>query len=170
MRIRKPCPGCKEVSSRRAAADVCFGCAQLLKWAAEERERQLHQSGLVRFGLPMYLSYLPGTGDAGRDLERRFMALAVATSALTPEGAPFREAGDQFKEIRRLSSYASSDEDRMARPEVVTALVETWRAIVDAVRAANADGHHDGSRLLVGLATGEVSAQNFNELTIGKES
>lgn len=161
-RTTKPCPGCGDVNSSRAAAEVCYECKRLMEDGNKYRaltvnpDRELRQVVTARHHLP----YIRHCGDQHRyAFQEHFRDLAVAVSIKSPESEHtlVRLVEGQDSDYRGSRSFVAGV------PTLMNSLYQEARAIAQAAYDA---GRQDGQNFIAGLAAGEMSLERFNKATI----
>lgn len=163
-----PCHGCGEIGMRRKD-QVCVKCAALLA-PARKRESEIEERGqdaAEPFFLQEKAYALPYIGHCERDpVLQAFFDLSMLVSeptSLWPESSksvwPFsgRDRGDWAV-------------PRLVRPLVAAALRALFSAVRTALDEAHAKGHQQGRDLLRRLASGEMTADDFNNQAMRIES
>ena len=166
----KPCEGCHE-PGHRGTGELCLECQRYLKLGkevAKQREAAAKDGSMVKIRIPSYLrgfhyGYSRQSSDLTHRLEKAIFQIVETTGA-------------------KLSGYLHGEDvqelfDRKYLPEdyrregylVPAAIVPVIRNLVEQIdvilKDASATGHAKGRNLLTGLATGEISVDDFNEAT-----
>lgn len=169
-RTRKPCPGCghSDALRSRPVSEVCGPCKALLRAGRLYAEQvDAGESGEL-CGVPESPHYLPyiahaehfgGGGkrevEAGRDIQRAMVELAVAISKPSPVGnygtPPLIPKSDTCRNYRLF-------------PVGVVPILRTlYAAIQQATDIAYRRGVDYGGSILRRLASGEVGANDFDD-------
>lgn len=170
----KPCPGCGEVSRRRAAAKVCPDCQQLMKDGEIYRsilkaESQFDLVYVPEAHRPHDYPYLYRAGDKGTEFCRAFSALVHLLGK--PHKTGSRHDLPDLVPHPPMSDNHLSYGVVMALPKgsapLLGKIYETVRLmLLDAYK----EGKDEGTDLLNQLAKGELSADEFNEQSIEQGS
>jgi hypothetical protein len=167
VRTRKPCPGCGEVDGRRPADAVCRECRALLAWARAERGERRARSRIVfcRPWAPHALKYL-GSEEEARAFQRAYWCLVGQVSEAAPPGVfPSFDRGGLMHRIT-ADGFSSGDDYRLADARVLARLRRLYLLAVRTVEAARREGRTAGRRFVSELATGERTAQDYNEAVL----
>lgn len=175
-RVQKPCPGCQTTDYTRPSADqVCYNCADMIKEgrAAVNRAKRKKDVELVMLPFaPHRLKKIPHLFYGGPDddlemtIQRAFFELAellgggeidASLSKSEPFAPPVRDGFGSHEKYFRVPAGLR---------QIVCALYEN---IIKAVERAREEGYGDGHRLIIGLATGEVSIETLNNATVGEK-
>jgi len=158
---KKPCPGCKEVEHYRPANEVCSECARLLKeaaWMEERLNKMADDEIVVMYGERYHWNkYIYSRASVSRDLMKIFQRLAEAASRPTTK---------RSSEVQLLG-----DIDPFAQKYVIInkllaeTIIDLRREVQVALELEYKQGKKDGTSLLMGLADGSLSAQDFNDRT-----
>lgn len=163
----KPCPGCGKTSSYRKADEVCMSCKALLNSAAKWKQQLVMlESGadqiVVAIGKQSYWNeyihdHIRNGKGYGRSLMDIFQRLALASS---------RPAVELEAEYKLLGKIDPGGTMHITMPrslaEVIKELHQFIQPMLDEVYSA---GKHDGHRLLMRLAEGDLSPNEFLEET-----
>lgn len=163
---RKPCEGCGEEDYREVGR-VCRSCETLLNEAREARERQKRQEEKVcaiwhtrNYALPSYY----GKGiDSKISSELRDSLYWLVGHLVEPV-----LQGGWSKDPIRLVRYPNSErgdwmQQVLIHPEAALAVQGLDAAIRSVIQSQYERGFQDGNQLAVGLASGAVSMDQFNE-------
>lgn len=165
---KKPCPGCKEIKPDRKADEVCYDCQcelRLAKQAAAAYAETMKEQIVVAFGrAPYWNHYLPiptpqtGNRELARDLQKVLHDLALAITNPTVDvwdrNAPHLLGEDS-------TPWQSQLYYRYCSPETLKAM-QDLRAILDEiVTSAYVAGKEDGRKLLVSLAQGDLTIDQY---------
>jgi hypothetical protein len=173
---REACPACHEKPDygRRPVDGICRDCAIAIaraRAAKEEQQERQNQGGKVAVWFPWAAHALPhlshdkgSTFDARDSTRDRFFALALAVSEPAGEGNTDRTLVDY--KPRAFDNSPSRGKVRVLAPMVADALRALYQSILELSENAHAEGERRGRRLLFGLATGDVSVNDFNKATI----
>jgi hypothetical protein len=178
---RKPCPGCGELPGYggRPRDKVCRACADKLERVDRLDAERSRDSGLVPVIVPEnWMLYeaqdapdesLPFDERTCARLNRALRAFADAMTVETPAGF-FQDSKplpwlDGCADRHRYSgSYA-----RMIRPTLIPVFVEIVAAIRKGMVDTHKCGRHEGSSILLQLARGSVSLDDFNKCAAGAD-
>lgn len=174
----EPCHGCGKAPNEytgRPKDGVCAECRTALdKWAQLQKEQAAKSDERVYFTKERAyaLPYLPeeverkGRREAIRE---PLLRLHMLVSRPAPEGEHWKdlrereESGDAFT----YAAVGWRDNDfriiRLFPVAVADALRELYAGIHDSLKAAHAKGHAEGRSLLLGLASGRITNDQFNE-------
>ena len=167
MAKRKPwvrCPVCPELMPPKAL--LCEKC-QTIYDNGVRYQSLMDKKSLVTLGIPT-AEMFGGLqmGLVGRVLEERLIqAFVPVIEALCLPSAGFAHKHDEqlfacSYVLRTVGAF---------KKDVPPKLRELWDAIDAAITEARKRGYEEGSSLLIGLASGETSIQDFNEATMGKQ-
>lgn len=161
----KPCPGCNKVKPCRSAKDVCKDCQFLLAYATEVKERIASLSDdevVVSFGDVWFANEYIYTraGDIdyhpGDSLRRLFWYVASFGSY------PANVFNAEFELLGRDDGVSRRAYAVMSRP-LAEAVRDLYAAVQVALKAEYEQGKCDGSNLLMSLARGDLSMNDFDE-------
>ncbi len=177
-RTGKPCEGCGETQTYgRETGKVCAGCQRLLEEARNAREAAAarRDCGLETFPRPWAshcLGYIHNAGDAGtafRDTFYKLLLLLLADPAPPDTWTGYGVTHTRIEAVgfrdREDTSVAWVNNDTgygLIDPALLEAAGAVYKAARELARAAYAEGKDAGSRLLFGLASGEVSIADLN--------
>lgn len=185
-RTYDPCHCCGN-STLRPKDRICDECQRTFNFA-KDREKELatltDQAPLPYYVKERYyaLPYLRRGGDPGRDVQEAFHDLSVLVSSVTQDSPPLIPATKREPCASRDPKFAlwefEASEHRQHEwecvrafsPPIAAAIRVAYSAVRAAVEYAYKDGHDDGRRLLMQLAAGEITADNFNEAAARFES
>lgn len=172
-RTRKPCPACGEVCQFRPAAEVCGGCKGLLK-DGDKYRKLAKQAKNKPYGIPQSAHSLPyikyasrGFGDDvdhQRNFQQALFSLLGDIGGPLPTNAPWNEKPLLVGYSREYSGSATV----MLRTSVADLLRDMYEAVQGMTVHAYNEGHSRGSNMMMGLASGEVSVNDFNEATLNR--
>lgn len=148
------CPGCGEEVHHWPIETICDGCKRDLDMASKVKENKTEIP--VHRKLPSWYSIARSSSDEDaehREAEKPIKEfLAVLARILSPK-SHVNDYGDATVEIKTSQ---------------VEALGELPKAIEGLWRAAHEVGRRRGKNLLLGLATGEVSVEEFSERDVAR--
>ncbi len=165
---RKPCPACKEIKPDRKADDICYDCQRNLQLARQVSiayAETMKDKIVVAFGQRSHWNkYLPiptpqtGNRELARNLQKVLHDLALAITSPTVDkwdrNAPHL-LGDDSSPWQSQLCY------RYCSPETLKAM-QDLRAILDEiVTSAYEAGKEEGRKLLVGLAQGDLTIDQY---------
>lgn len=166
----KPCPGCGEKPVfRRDSEKVCDTCQQLIEEAQTARARKSRRADVELVRVPFAAYAFPGMSnvwDVPRDTIHGNLFALVELLGSPHTGAWVQADAD-------LVDYS---EDRFNRssprnwylPKGFAAIVaQLYQAICDGTDYAFQKGNQKGHSLIVGLASGRTSIDDFNKATVG---
>lgn len=156
----KPCPGFGS-SSGRLVDKVCDVCARYLE---SERERTSAIAEIVgktykAYGTvekPYSLPYVRGSRD------RFQIAIHGLSEVVSIPYSGWEDVPHVWP--RNNGDYVDWRTKRMFEPKVAATLGEIYAAVVGLAEEAYKDGHQDGRDLLNQLASGEITADKFNDV------
>lgn len=161
---RKPCPGCGE-SSYREVNSVCVSCEQALKqyWKVNEAIKE-QNSNLIYVGYAPaahWNSYIHAQGKDeegeryGSIIRDRFfnMLELLATPSMVHATPEFTLMGKTESGTKTVL---------LPRP-LAEAIKNLWDILRPAFKAEYETGKKDGKNLLMGLAKGEISPNDWME-------
>lgn len=174
------CHGCGQVPSDwpgRPKMGVCSNCEQTLKLARSMAAEQLAAGNEVKsVGIPTQSHWLPRLPEAssfGRrerpSIRHEFwkLALLCSSQSIESDGSPEMLVKPEVNE--RMDWSARRPEDIRLMPAGMAAQFDTlFDAIRQGLEAAHAEGKERGQSLLGQLASGEITANAFNEMTLGR--
>jgi hypothetical protein len=150
------CPGCQtSPNDYYRKGEVCGEC--LIKLRLARRIEQMGGSNKVGRRIPEQSHWLPYLYH-GRELQDYFLNLMVAC------GTPCN-----FEDTNK-SLLAGQDDCSgyfLYEEKVERCLVELFLKTNDVLKRVYAEGKEHGANLLMQLAEGEITANDFNERTIG---
>lgn len=169
-----PCPGCG-TPTLMPKGGVCQDCSAKLaayaQWQAEQRgkaDERVYGTKERSYAFPgLHLQAKVGDKFHGTDaISEPLWRLHQLVSTPAPEGIDWKEV-----EARGADAY-TYDNDREWRNEwiqyrifpvaVADALRDLHKGIVASLKKAEADGHERGRSLLMGLASGNITNDEFN--------
>ena len=169
-----PCHGCG-ASGLRPKDGVCQTCAgQLKAYAnivasqAESSERRVFVMKERSYALP-YLQHEPRRFDASDPIRGPLHKLSMLLSEPSTTWVKSYADGVGYIDDAYLWSYGKNDSrsdwavHRSMNPVVASVLRELQVAIRDGLKAAYADGAEQGRSLLMGLADGSITSDEFND-------
>lgn len=174
--VHAPCPGCgvECVYPKGGVCDDCRGA--LKKWHTQEAERAAKADERVYYtkerdyGFP----HLSHEVERREGVERRYaireplLRLHALVSRPLDGGTPWKalEArGDDAYTYTRGDSFGARDWTitRLFPVAVADALRDLYAGIEDSLENAYAQGHAKGRSLLLGLASGDLTSDEFND-------
>ena len=179
---RKPCPGCVAVKRARKADEVCAACAATLKgWKAhvESLQEQSTKGECVFVLLPerdyawpgFYFggprAHIPGFDELRDTLLGLMHRLSHRMCEVLPEGThPVHKAEKLFQPPDRdfpMSEGQHGWWTVLARiyPADLELLRGLWSTVAQFVHVSYMGGREDGRNLLLEMASGEISSQDF---------
>lgn len=183
MRARKgytfdPCHGCGIAPTDwqgRPTKGVCSNCQQSLDLARRLAKEQTAEGvELKAVGIPTqphWLPYLPQASNYGAtkrpDIREEFWKLALLCSSQAVEYCATPEILAKARKGERTNWTPHRPEDVRLMPAGTAMQFDVlFNAISQGLSAANAEGKESGQNLLGQLASGEITANRFNEMTI----
>jgi hypothetical protein len=166
-RTRKPCPGCKKVYSGRVPDDVCFDCKRVLEIGRERLAEIKAASAAVSVPEQSHwLPYLHNVNDSGLvdEYRKALLTLVRVTASYFGKHVGGGDTGQLFR-----GSQGSNQLALLTQPQI-DALREMVDVVKRAVKAANQSGIEEGQSFIVGLASGTVSINEFNQATMGEDN
>lgn len=157
----KPCPGCKKVALGRAAKDVCQVCEERLE-KAERMERILSALSddeiVVKFArFAHWNEYIYTKSGAGRNLMDMFQCVALAGSR------PSVEFSSEFRLLGSIDSGGTAY--AVMSHGLAEAIRDLRMAVGEALKLEYEQGKADGHNLLMRLASGDLSMNDFSVKT-----
>jgi hypothetical protein len=180
-RTKRPCPGCGQVKPWRAASEVCADCKVLLDEGRKARERAATvprgtELAVLPFA-PHRLGYIPHFWQPFLG-ERHKSADAVIQQAIFDLASMFGEQVE-WRDVRRsnqqplapvtMDGHGGNNTYWKVPIGLRDILTRLYEAVQAGAKHAYEEGKHDGHSLLIGLATGQTSIEDFNKATIGTE-
>lgn len=162
----KPCPGCGAEGSRPTNG-VCQVCEARLRLAIALEKSEGQRQGLQRFTTKKVSYALPYFLHQTDRLRDAIHALSHAVSQPAADDWNRENAPPLFDDTSERRGF---DVVRMFEPRHAAALIEIFEASREAVVGAYTKGHNRGRDLLRSLASGEVTADQFNDAAIRQES
>lgn len=176
-----PCPGCGE-PKLRPKLRVCDVCDATLKAARRARAERAeagedtpvpHVMQERAYALP-WLRGPRETSDRVRDAFFRLgQLLSEATDERVPMMPPDAEHNYHWTDFDRWAVWPFSRTEgrsggdwqvtRLMRPSIAGALREAYAAAIDNANAVEKQGHAEGRALLLSLAAGTLTADEFND-------
>ena len=167
-----PCHGCGSTLTHRTG-QVCDDCRAALREHREIMAQRAATKGAVvmlskerAYALPR-LPHLPGRGFGDEPpIQTGFLALvaALSTKAAYDSGAP-----QIFRKPPKDTSLEEWRTNVLINPDHAKVLGDTYEAIRVSLEHAYAKGHAEGRNLLGQLASGQITADQFNDTAIRKE-
>ena len=165
-RTTKPCPACGTVKSARKADGVCSDCRNLLLEAKAWREQIAAEPGefVAVVEQAHWFPHIPCSDGADRAFHALILKLVRCIGENIPHSAVPRDYWDDRRDMieGQQQSRAPIWKLPAGAAGVIQGLHDSVRAIA---KAAFEKGRERGCGLLQGLATGEYSVQEFNELS-----
>ena len=167
-RSKKPCPGCKKIKLGRSANDVCDDCAQLLH-KAEWMEKELSPSDneiVISFAKRSHWNkYLFTKAKTGQNLMDIFQRIAEAGSQKTTSQST------EFQLLGKIDGWrSSSDTTYRTMSKLLAEAVQDLRiAVEQALELEYKQGKKDGHNMLIRLADGDLSINDFNKTLENKQ-
>lgn len=155
----KPCPGCGKVKLGRATKEVCRDCRFLLDraiWLEEALSKMGDDEIVVAFGDHSHWNeYIYSHSGAGRNLMDDFQRVARAGS---------RQATTLIAEFELLGKVEGGGHSYaiMLRP-LAEAVRDLRVAVSEALEKEYSKGKADGHNLLMRLADGDLSVNDFDK-------
>lgn len=168
-RTRKPCPGCHEERDRNSD-EVCEDCKKLLQEAIDARARKNRRADTEIVGVPFAAHGFPYIHRIGSDLNTEvresFFALAeLLGSEITERFFGAKTSMVDLSEDR----FNNSSPHPWYLPKGLAAITtRLYAAITRGAEVAYEEGKTEGHQLIVGLATGRTSIDEFNAATVGE--
>ena len=171
------CHGCGQPPQNwqgRPKEGVCESCEAALKLAKQVAKSQEAATDTAIFSLPAqphWLPYLPERGERSkRAIQTGFWELAKACSS--PAMNPDCEVFAALVQSRKgdSSNYRGDSRDaRVFGADVAQKLQRLYAAVDDGLRAAYVAGEEHGASLLAQLASGDITAGQFNEYALRRK-
>lgn len=168
---QKPCPGCHKPGLRDADS-VCYECKKKLEEAEMARKQQEQDSGHQIYHVPgadRFPNYHIPARFLHEDIRGRMRAISVIMEALVysiglPVLGRYFPSNNLFYYPKGYRvEYSSRSTYLLFKPETAQAIDQLDTAIQTALEAAYQVGKQDGSRLLMQLADGELTVNEFNK-------
>jgi hypothetical protein len=162
-RITKPCPGCHTTEHRRSSADsVCWNCEKAIAEGRRSWERNSEKDDLLTVGIPFGFYGLPYLGDEGRAVQEAFFNLLMMLKV--------QSDGRGCERVYLLQS-----EDRHScetawvtlKRRHLQILEKLYQSIIDLRKGSEKEGREEGQSLLLQLANGQLSLDDFDKSTTG---
>lgn len=167
MMTKKPCPGCGKVDRYREADKVCKSCQHLIKRAKDLQEEEApRDSVFVRFSAVHHWNeYIYTRGAfASEIIMKAFVRLALAASV--PSLNEAWEDGDLYI----LGKLSSGSADRYLMNKEIAEAIKDLRFIAqDLIDSVYKKGKEDGHNLLMRLASGDISPNEYLKKTMEEE-
>jgi len=175
-----PCPGCNEVIWKRPVDKVCRRCQKLMEDGRKAREAQA-QTEKVFVMAPdrRWWNYLRAgsSGFSRIDTPRDRLEFAMHSllevliePCLDARGydthSLYRNAFFSIEGHGSHSYWSEQDVPAFVDPKAREAVVALHQAILDSLQQAYRDGVREGSSLLAQLASGDITAEDFNKKTV----
>lgn len=168
-----PCHGCGSTLAH-FTGQVCDDCAKALRehreimaQRAATKDAVVMQSKERSYALPR-LPHLPPrpADELDYPIQSGFLKLVEALSVK----APYDQSAPQiFKKPPNDSSYEEWRTTVLINPDHAKVIGNTYEAVRVAINHAYSVGHADGKNLLGQLASGRITADEFNDRAIRKE-
>lgn len=169
---KKPCPACKAVDPYRPADEICKACAKLIEEAKAAREAARKMGGTELVNLPwaaQAMDHIPHSSvpfgeDYGRNIRSTIYEMLHLIGVQSPG-----EKDKAYSAPSVIGEARSYYEGGVVRfPKGLQPLFERlYENIIAATENAYAKGYGDGHHMLVRLAKGEMSTEQFNEIGSG---
>lgn len=187
-RTRKPCPGCGDVDTRRAASDVCSKCRQkldellpaLLGRVDKARTgRELYAHHRTSYWNPQFYGNYSFLHSYGRDLQRELLdaftdLVEVVGERREPERgwtrAPFLLDARRLRTHTRYEPPYGAGVTLYLYPEQRIAFQRMFAAIEEALASTFAQGKVEGQEVIQQMLTGELSMKDMNEMVVTGEA
>jgi hypothetical protein len=174
-RITKPCPECGGTEHLRASpTSICNGCKRDIAYGKRRREDDERMAGVevtvetkeAWYALPRYNGTHGSPSRETHDAAQRTLLALIATVSRVgsiPGEIVHVPAKSEYTESSRLYEWRQS---RVMRKDVAEAIVNLDRAIRAMVRSASDEAYEEGQDLLGNLATGRMSLEALNKMTV----
>jgi len=194
-RTKKPCPGCGEGGWLRDVTKVCGYCQELLDEARAGRKAILETGNREVVPIPdtnyMCPAYYTGSGSSAhpvmktkeQDDTKELQNAMVELARVVGEIAPHAERNEKHRTMySQAKGYYSTKwsalggmgrcpiEHYLVKTEVVDAMTRLDLAIRQIIDRSFYEGRQDGVSIIKNLASGELSINEFNERSMGKEN
>lgn len=160
-RTTKPCPCCKKSVFRRKDSP-CSSCERILK-LGRNLNGLVEKAGLEVVAVPAFLSIMLDVPYDLRDRVEKALLGILRPHALYDhwgfEGAKRVELPDG---VSAMGEAAKRGAIYMVPKGVADAIMDLVASIIDVSREAFMKGREDGRSLLTGLASGEISMDDFD--------
>lgn len=158
---QKPCPGCGGTKAYRKSDEVCTDCKSLLKraqWMDEQLSKLGDDEVIVAIGQRSHWNaYIHSKSGKGRDLQEIFHRLALSAS---------RPALAYHAEFELLGKIDNGGRMYVKMPRPLAEAIKDLRsAIQPALEAEYEAGKADGHNLLMRLANGDLSVNEYMKKT-----
>ncbi|MES2877522.1 MAG: hypothetical protein V4713_03800 [Pseudomonadota bacterium] len=172
------CHGCGQVPSDwqgRPAKGVCSNCQQTLDLARRlAKEQTAAGAAMLAVGIPTQPHWLPYLtqasnfgGEKRPNIQNEFWKLALLCSSPAIERAANPQVLAKPKKNERMDWSPHRPEDVRLMPAGIAAQFDTlFDAIRQGLDAAREEGKERGQSLLGQLASGDITANKFNEMTL----
>lgn len=186
-RTRKPCPACGQVDSYRPAAEICSDCKALIADGKQYREDKIKDAGALTFcktpSSYLFLevendqSYADRHEEPRSRLEKAFDEVISLLLSPIPEGLhspsepidrPFYD-GPWVVNPRRVLEGYRRDGWMMCRPKAIPAIYALDEAIRFALVSTAKAERRRGSDIVLSLAAGDMTIDDFNRKSTGKD-
>lgn len=166
---RLPCHGCGKAVLHHKDS-VCDECRTALNFAATIKTEQAKEQGMVSLyhhEVPYALPVL--TFTAPREaLHKAFWTLGNVLSKnagafdVPQQDDPQFNGGFLWPETFKTSSHRDWKIRRAFERNVAVALREVYRLVYESLQAEYVKGAKEGRNLLIGLASGQITSDEFN--------
>lgn len=160
---RKPCHGCGS-TEQHETEKLCKTCQGALKEAKAMVEQRALQGGLKPF-LTVERHYaLPRLNNIDRDIIDPLQLEMLKLSELlsTPTKEFITRSGDTIVWPYARNEYLSWETTRIFDVAVVSSIRNLYKLMREAIDAAHSKGAEEGRSLLMGLASGRITNDEFN--------
>jgi len=168
-RTRKPCPGCGEVHPHRPADKVCWQCERLME-AGRLLKKQQRKRYPRQYRLPRRAYGLPYVRNVGQDSRQTFQqAVYDLAIALSETSVEYRH--DHADDLLPDGNDRPCSDSSLVYVESATrdTLYDLYAAVQAMTEEAYKKGKRDGGRFIDRLCRGEVSVDEFNQVTMAQE-
>lgn len=174
-RTRKPCPACQQVISSRSANEICYGCADLIRFAKETQAARAEANpDVLEYDLPARgwdhvidikcRSY----GDERNAMQKAFCDLARALSYPEQPAERAIDPGLNSNLYPKVGGCWPQWQNVYLTKRQADAIRSLLKTVEDATNAAFIEGQEDGTSFIANIAKGECSISDINEYELSR--
>lgn len=160
---KQPCHGCGS-TDEHWTGQVCDECARSIKGYKELMAQRAADTSTVLMKGKEVAYALPHISNCGTEASRAVQSGFLALQNALSVPSTWHEGIAKERIFDPRNTYRESDWDMQVRikPEHAKALGGTYGAVCDAISGAYKAGHSAGRNLLNQLASGQITADEYN--------
>lgn len=167
---RKPCHGCGETGWREIDK-LCFDCQKLLNDAKRLNDSLKQDPNMQEFQLPWRSYSMPhithvysSENDLSDKFQQTFFELINLLVIKSSDGKVWFSSSTEYL----ISESRETEGKGFMNQDVRRVLNELYKIVREISLEAFNQGQKDGRSFLAKLASGEISIDTFNKITIGE--